>query len=170
MNEHERAKSSTIKSLRLFLRFRAKMHRARHAAPNPLIIVEPCAGLANRMRAIASGLWLKNKVNVDLLVNWIPDELFNCPYELIFENNNNFTTICENRFFKHVKGTSKATLAANIRNKFMGIDYCIKKGDVDVFNMIRAGKLDILEMARKSKVMYIQTYYEFGDNLFAFKS
>lgn len=157
-----------IKSLRQFLRHRAKIHRARHDAPNHLIIVEPFGGLANRMRVIASGLWLKNKVNGNLLVIWVSDECINCPYELIFESNENIKTIRENPCIKHVKETSKATLAANIINKFIGIDYCIKERDF--LDLIWPGKLDILAIASSSKVIYIQTCEEFGDNLFAFKS
>jgi len=161
-----------LKSVGKYLRYRSEIIRERRNARNHLIIVEPFGGLANRMRVIASGIWLKNKIEGDLVVIWSPDQSLNCPYELIFENNENFKIIRMNDYIKNVRATNQAdwieTTKSGIVNKFMGIDYCIKECDFP--NLIKFGKIDILEVARKNKVIYFQTCQEFGDGQFAYKS
>jgi hypothetical protein len=149
----------------------AKAGQKREDASKRTIILEPFGGLANRMRVIASGIWLKNEINADLEVAWIATEEINCPYKLIFETNEAFRLVPKKKYNKYVRSTNQANLIKRITasaiNKLIGIDYCIKEDDFD--GLIWAGKLDIVEVARKNKSIYFQTCEEFGDNLSAFK-
>lgn len=50
-----------------------------------MLYVEPCGGLCNRMRVIASGLNLAKQYNEKIKVIWRLDKGLNCRFEDIFE-------------------------------------------------------------------------------------
>jgi len=137
-----------------------------------LIILEPMGGLANRMRVIASGLWLKEKLRTDLVVIWNENYELSCPYNLLFEENDIFLIRQKARKYHYVKTSNQTSLsqklATKIINKLIGVDYCIQ--EPDFYNLIWKGKLDMCNAVKKHKVTYIQTCQEFGDNLFAFQN
>jgi len=153
-----------LKSVGQYLRHWAEIIRERRSSRNHLVIVEPSSGLANRLRVMASAIWLKKKINGDLVIVWSPDQTLNCPYEQIFENNDHFKVIRMSDYLRDMRTTKQATwvkaIKARIVNKFMGIDYCIKERD----------NLDIVEIAEKNKVVYFQTCQRFSDDLSALKS
>jgi hypothetical protein len=136
-----------------------------------MVILEPFGGLANRMRVIASGIWLKEKLKTALIVFWNENYELNCPYNLLFEEDELISVRHKERKYNYVRSSNQPsaakTISANIVNKIIGVNYCIR--EPDFHSLVWAGKLDIYEAARKNKVTNIQTCQEFGDNLFAFK-
>ena len=136
-----------------------------------MIILEPLGGLANRMRVIASGIWLKNKLNTELEVIWHENYELTCPYSSLFEPDSMFRIVSKQKKYDYVKSSNQLKmidkLRAKIGNKLLNIDYCIQEQDFST--LIWTGKLDIYESVKKHKYIYIQTCQEFGDNLFAFQ-
>ena len=136
-----------------------------------MILLEPMGGLANRMRVIASGIWLIGKLKTELVVIWNENYELNCPYNLLFEESGIFSVRQKVKKYNYIKTSNQITLSkklsTKIINKLIGIDYCIQ--ELDFYNLIWTGKLDIYEAAKKHRVTYIQTCQEFGDNLFAFQ-
>ena len=136
-----------------------------------MIILEPLGGLANRMRVIASGVGLMRKLNTQLTVIWNENYELNCPYNLLFENDEAFNIRQKERKYSYIKTSNQTTLSKRIStsiiNKLIGVDYCIQ--EPDFFNLIWTNKLDIFEAAKKHRITYIQTCQEFGDNSFAYQ-
>ncbi|MDR6944695.1 hypothetical protein [Mucilaginibacter pocheonensis] len=137
-----------------------------------MIIIEPIGGLANRMRVIASGIWLKGILNTDLTIIWNENYELNCPFDLLFENSDAFKIISKPISYRYLKpsnevGLIKRTLFS-LRNKLIGIDYCIIEGNFPSNTWIGINILSILS-AQKDKNIYIQTCQEFGDNIPSFK-
>lgn len=136
-----------------------------------LIIVEPFGGLANRMRVIASGIWLKNQIKGNLDVIWKETEEINCPFELIFEENREFRTIAKKQFSNRLLPTNQPDsikrIKANLINRLCGVNYCVFEHDFA--NLIWPGKLNLIEVASKNKTVYFRTCQEFGENLPIFK-
>jgi hypothetical protein len=135
-----------------------------------MLIIEPLGGLANRMRVIASGIWLKKKLGTGLVVIWNENYELNCPYNLLFEENPAFTIRQKGRKYNYIKTSNQTTLvrriSAAVTNKLIGIDYCVL--DNDFYNLVFTNKLDVYQAAKKHRVTYIQTCQAFGENLFAF--
>lgn len=50
------------------------------------LIINPIGGLANRMRAIASGVALADKLDIDREIVWTCNSDLRCRFELLFEN------------------------------------------------------------------------------------
>jgi len=128
-------------------------------------------GLANRMRFIASAIWLKEQLDTRLTVIWNENYELNCPYNQLFETAEAFQVKPVSRMNGYIKSTNQAVgiqqSLINITNNLLGINYCIT--EPDFHNLVWTGKLDILETARRHKNIYIKTCQEFGDNQFAFK-
>jgi hypothetical protein len=136
-----------------------------------VIIIEPLGGLANRMRVIASAIWLKEQLKTGLTVIWNENFELNCPYSALFEDHGMFLIRPKARKYHYIKTTNQNTLPGKIKssliNRLIGIDYCIK--EQDFHDLIWTGKLDIYEIAKRHRTVYIQTCQEFGDNAFAFR-
>ena len=136
-----------------------------------MIIIEPLGGLANRMRVIASGIWLKQKLRTNLVVIWKENHELNCPYNLLFEDSQAFIIHPKERKYNYIRSSNQLTpakrISAAVINKFIGIDYCIL--DHDFYNLVFTNKLDVCEAAKRHGVTYIQTCQAFGENLFAFE-
>lgn len=134
-----------------------------------MIIIEPLGGLANRMRVIASGLWLKCKLNTELIIVWNVNYELNCPYHLLFEPGD-FKIVAKKRNYRYIRSSHQNNAFQNLKsytlNKFAGIDYCITEKDFP--ELIWQNKIDITKIACKN--IYIQTCQEFGDNMQWFKS
>lgn len=131
-----------------------------------MITIEPLGGLANRMRVIASGIWLKNRLNTDLTVIWNENYELNCPYHQLFEPSTEFNIIAKPTKYRYIKSTHQTKLTdrwrVSVTNNLLGIDYCIQEHDFH--QLIWLGKLDIFQEAKKHKRIYIQTCQEFGDS------
>lgn len=136
-----------------------------------MILLEPLGGLANRLRVIASGIWLKKKLETKLVVIWNENYELRCPYNLLFEDCGIFYIKKKERKYNYIETSSQANAIKKYTfstiNKFIGVDFCIQ--EQDFYRLIWKNKLDIFETAKKHKVTYIQTCQEFGDNSFAFQ-
>lgn len=136
-----------------------------------MITIEPTGGLANRMRVIASGIWLKDQLSTGLTVVWNLNDELNCPFGDLFEPLTGVSIIAKPTKYYRLRRSNQPTGFAQSKTKainaLLGIDYCIQ--EIDFHELIWPGKLDILETAKKNKHLYIQTCQEFGDNLYAFK-
>ncbi|SNR76068.1 hypothetical protein SAMN06265371_111103 [Lutibacter agarilyticus] len=132
-----------------------------------MIILEPKGGLANRMRVIASGLWLSNKTHKDVKLVWnLKDEL-NCDFYELFKPIDSLSYVeAKKKKYYYVEATNQQKLNKKIKawfvNKLINIDYCIKEKDFE--NLIWNNKIDILSISKKHKNIYFQTCQEFGEN------
>lgn len=136
-----------------------------------MITIEPLGGLANRMRVITSGIWLKEKTGAELRVIWNENNELNCPYKLLFDDSDFFKIKGKNLLYKYLKRSNRTDAAekrkANVNNYLLGVDYCIIEEDFP--NLIFNDNLDLLQIAKKHRHVYIQTCQEFGDNQQYFK-
>ncbi|TSD65871.1 hypothetical protein FFF34_000280 [Inquilinus sp. KBS0705] len=136
-----------------------------------MITAEPFGGLANRMRVIASCIALKQVLKTQLTIVWNENAELNCPYHLLFEDEGIFNIRPKNkldyhtRSLNHMSGLQK--LKTKLVNKITGINYTLN--DSDILNLVLPGKLDIHEVVRQNKNVYIQTCQEFGVADMAYK-
>lgn len=136
-----------------------------------MITLEPQGGLANRMRTIASGLWLMKESNQELEVIWNLNEDLNCNFDILFNQIQDVSIIDkrEKDFFVHHTNHPKLNkrIKGYFKNRLLGIGYCIN--ETDFYNLIWKNKIAIDEIARKNKNIYIRTCQEFGSNYNEFK-
>lgn len=136
-----------------------------------MIILEPLGGLANRMRVIASGIWLKRQLDTELLVIWKENYELNCSFNDLFEPIPDIQLVPKSQKFQFLKPTNQPSrlqrLKAKCFNTLLGVGYFIDDNDFSA--RIWPEKLDILTTAKKHKTIYIQTCQEFGDNINAFQ-
>jgi len=135
------------------------------AAKN-FIIIEPHGGLANRMRVIASGLWLAGILNKKIKLIWNLDNGLNCSFTELFENIENIECIEKNITYKFIRSVENKPnylkwiiLILNIlsaRKYILFEDSLVKR--------IRKGEQDIIALASKNKTLYFRTCEEFGSN------
>lgn len=130
-----------------------------------VILLEPQGGLANRMRVIASGIALKEKINARLTIIWNENYELRCPYEMLFEDGPHFTLIKKQKKHNYIRSLSGLPTAKKtayfLYHKLLGIGKVIQEADFP--NLIWSGKLDIAETAKKYDTIYIQTCQEFGN-------
>lgn len=131
-----------------------------------MLIVEPIGGLANRMRVIASALWLQKQMNCELKCIWNENYELNAPINKLLKEINGLSFIPKPKRWKYLKSTNQRNNIkrhiANIVNKSLSIDYCIKQKDFTRY--VWKNKINIAEVAGSYKNLYIQTCEEFGDN------
>lgn len=131
-----------------------------------MITLEPLGGLANRMRVIASGLWLMKESNQELEVIWNLNEDLNCNFDVLFNQIQDVSIIDKRRKDFYVHHTNHPNfykrIKAYFRNKLLGVGYCIK--EIDFYNLILKNKKRIDKIAKNNKNIYIATSQEFGDN------
>ncbi len=122
-------------------------------------------GIANRMRVIASGLWLADILNkqVKLIWNILPE--LNSTFEELFEPIENIEIINKKFTFRYFRSTYRKnkikTLIIRFINYFLAVNYNILE-DADIMK-IRNGKLDIITLRRSNKTLYFRTCAEFGN-------
>jgi hypothetical protein len=136
-----------------------------------MITLEPQGGLANRMRVIASGLWLMKESNQELEVIWNLNEDLNCNFDLLFHYMQDISIIDKREKDFYVCHTNHPKLNKRIKgyfkNRLLGMGYCIN--EPDFYNLIWKNKMAIDKIARKNKNIYISTCQEFGSNYNEFK-
>lgn len=127
-----------------------------------MIILEPLGGLANRMRVLASALTASKESNNKLVVVWNLNTELNCDFDTIFEsipgvkfreNNANYKLLHRSNqanYYKRIK--------AKVRNKILGIDYCVTEGDVKDKDFNKK----IVQIITKNRNVHIATNHEFG--------
>lgn len=130
-----------------------------------MIYLEPQGGLANRLRVIANGIWLKHKLNTRLCVIWNETHELNCPYRLLLEPIADFTIIPKKRVFDFVTRTvqsdNKSRIKAKLKNSIARVDICITDADYPL--------TDVYETVRHHKRIYIKTCQRFTDSIDEFK-
>ena len=130
-----------------------------------MIILEPQGGLANRMRVIASGIWLKEILNRELVVIWNENYEVNCPYDLLFEPSSLFSVARKPLKYRYIRSTygvsQLAKFNAVVINSLIRAGHLLKEKDFHEY--IWPGKIDILEIVKSHKKIYIQTCQAFGD-------
>lgn len=133
-----------------------------------MIIIEPFGGLANRMRVIASGLWLQDKLNCKLICFWLENKDLNSPFNLLFENINELSITSKHKKYNYVKATHQEKyykkIITNGINKMINIDYCLNEADFLKSIRSKNKKIDVLDIAQNNKNIYLKTCEEFGDN------
>ena len=136
-----------------------------------MITLEPIGGLANRMRAIASAIWLMKESNQELEVIWNLNEDLNCSFDVLFNRILNVSIIVKREKHYYVHHTNHPEfykrIKAYFRNRLLGINYCVK--EIDFYNLLPKSKLPLDKIAKKNKNIYITTSQEFGDNHNEFK-
>ncbi|SEO49157.1 hypothetical protein SAMN05192574_108277 [Mucilaginibacter gossypiicola] len=130
-----------------------------------MIYLEPQGGLANRLRVIANGIWLKRMLNTQLCIIWNETHELNCPYHLLLEPIADFTIIPKKRVFDFVTRTvqpdKKSTVKAKLKNFIARVDICITDADYQL--------ADVYETVRHHKRIYIKTCQRFTDSIDEFK-
>ncbi|HVM87581.1 MAG TPA: hypothetical protein VMT76_05300 [Puia sp.] len=133
------------------------------------IIVEPLAGLANKLRVIESAVSLSKDMNGSTQVNWITDWQMRAAYHELFEPSEYFTVtrsgkykFCRSSF--SLKGFKKPL--ANIINRVSGIDMAFN--DVDIAAHVRPGEWDIRSLIQNRKNIYIHSCHDFYPYRFRF--
>ena len=124
-----------------------------------MIYIEPFGGLANRMRVIASGLWLKEKMKTELTIIWKQTDELNCPFNELFQSSELFKVRSKKRFEYQIK-SSYGNLKTQLVNKLLGIDLCLT--DSDLHQHVFSGDADILGLVKTKKNIYIQTCQDFS--------
>ena len=125
-----------------------------------MIYIEPLGGICNRLRAIASAIWLSEKISKPLTVIWNVNKEFNITFESLFQPVKEFKLIGKSGKFQNVKSSNqksniKRLLGKGI-NKFYGIDYCIKEMEIKNY------KEDYFESLKRFNTIYIVTCEQFG--------
>jgi len=135
------------------------------------IILEPHGGLANRMRVIASGIWLSNILQKKIKLIWNLNADLNCPFEELFEPIENIKIVEKKiryRFFRSVK---QENIFKQIIRRFVKVlissNYIIIE-DAGI-SKIKAGEIDILTLSKAYRTLYINTCEEFGNITDEFK-
>ncbi len=128
------------------------------------IILEPHSGLANRMRVIASGLWLGDMVHKKIKLVWNLNDDLNCPFEELFEPIEDIEIINKKFKYRFLRIVEQENIFKRLTRKytvaFLMRDY-ISFDDVGV-KKIRAGEIDILDLSNASKTLYFNTCESFG--------
>lgn len=137
-----------------------------------MIIIEPFGGLANRMRVIASGLWLQKKLDCKLTCIWPQNQDLYAGFDDLFEDIDGLNIIQKSYKYKYLKSTqfkknSKFYLARFI-NKLIGVDYYIK--ELDYVDQVWTEEIDIVSISEKYRNVYVKTCEEFGDNYSEFQN
>ncbi|MCH6236503.1 hypothetical protein [Cognataquiflexum rubidum] len=126
-----------------------------------MIYIEPFGGICNRLRAIASAVWLSKQLNKPLTVIWQVNEDLNTSFESLFQLPGEFRVVENSRSFQNIKNSKqnnalKAGLSSII-NKFYGVDFCIK--EIEIKNYSNSYFTEL----KKYKNIYINTCEQFGE-------
>ena len=129
------------------------------------IVVEPHGGLANRMRVIASCLWLGEITQREVKMIWNLGPELNCPFEELFEPIQNLEIINKKiwyRSFRYVKRENVVKQAARkLVRSISGKDFLIFEDDDIKAIRERKDDLKILDLTTKS--LYFFTCEWFGN-------
>ncbi|MFZ4400849.1 MAG: hypothetical protein ACOYO1_12505 [Bacteroidales bacterium] len=133
---------------------------------NSEIIIEPQGGLANRMRVIASGLWLGDITDQKIKLIWNCNRDLNAVFEELFETLENIELINKKRkyfFFRSDKyrNTFKR-LIIHFLNFIFAKGYVIFE-DADIIKNFQNGKY-FLNLREIDKILYFRICQEFGEN------
>ena len=136
-----------------------------------MIYLEPNYGLANRLRVIASGLDLRDKVRKELIIIWPKTFELNCAFGDLFTPISNVTVIDKPLYFHLLKDSDQAgdfkKRMAWLVNKAFNIDYCVKEDEGMVLS--QGGAKDAYKTSGLYKSVYIKTCGEFTSDISYYK-
>lgn len=136
------------------------MSSAPQAGP---LLVEPFAGLGNRMRVVASAVMLASTVQRPLEIYWIPRTDLNASFDELFDRTPAFTVfedLGRLRWTRRTHQTARVRrLAAAVANRIAGVSCCIGEND---FPRIWRGEINLLALAKRERRLYIKTCEELG--------
>lgn len=123
------------------------------------LFLEPNYGLANRLRAMASGLELAKELNRQLIIVWLNDHELNCPFEELFLPIPDTVFINKPYLWQFTKKSQQnnpiTKLIVYLINKSLGFDYCAKELDISFFQ--KNSKNNIYKINKIYKNIFIQT-------------
>lgn len=126
---------------------------------NKRVIIEPMGGLGNRMRVIASVLQLQKKQHFELICIWNEKSELNAPFTELFEEISGMTIETKKLRYKWLRSSIQKNtflrIFANVINKTLGIDFCIKQTDFN--NNGDLLQAELLKQSKKNQSIYIQT-------------
>jgi len=138
---------------------------------NKDIILEVYGGLGNRMRVIASGIWLAKQSNKSILLIWDENKDLNCPFEELFDSIPNLKCISKKKVYFLFRSALKKPfwkrLIISCINVLLSSKFIIIE-DADV-KMIQHNEIDILALSKSVKTLYFRTCEEFGNNYNEYK-
>jgi len=128
------------------------------------IILEPHGGLANRMRVIASGLWLGRVMHKNIKLIWRQTPDLDCPFGEVFEPVAGIDLIKKQFRFRFFGSRKESMILKRMIILPVG---AMVSGNYQVVEdpgvkKIRAGEMDVLAMAGERKILYFKTCEEFG--------
>jgi hypothetical protein len=127
------------------------------------LLVEPFAGLGNRMRVVSSAVVLASTVQRPLEIYWIPRSDLNASFDDLFERTKTFSVFEKLGRLRWTRRTHQTAgirrLAAAIANRVAGVSCCIGEND---FPHIWRGEIDLLALAERERRLYIKTCEELG--------
>jgi hypothetical protein len=133
------------------------------------IIIQPRAGLANRMRLISSCLYLKHKFQAEMKMIWDVDSGLNARYEDLFELNQDillldnwskYRLIVKNKKLLSNKFAAVKLLSKGwnqLVSKFIGVDYCLFDED------LKKGYAFVKTILEKNDTVFFYSCEEFVD-------
>lgn len=127
-----------------------------------MIILEPLGGLANRMRVVASALSASKESINKLVIIWNLNTELNCDFNTLFESIPGVEFRENNINYKFLHRSNQAhyykRIKAKVRNKILGIDYCVTEGDVKDKDFNKK----IVQIITNNRNVHIATNHEFG--------
>ncbi len=130
-----------------------------------MILIKPIGGLANRMRVVASALWLSNITKNTVKLIWNINEELYCEFNDLFRPIDNIE-LNENIKYNYIRQYSPKYklkhLAASTFNKLINVDFCITES----FFLSQAinHEKQLIKMAKNYNKTFIETCQQFGDS------
>ncbi len=130
-----------------------------------MIYIELSAGLANRMRALASGIAIAKKLNTKLICIWIENNELNARFDQLFEKIDGIEFRTKKKKYNYLKFSNQKKLhrkiLAKLINKIIGIDYNLKEKDILKIPSENRREF-IIDEAKKHKNVYLRTCEQYG--------
>ena len=140
--------------------------KTQNANLHGMLYLEPTYGLANRMRAIASGLELAQKTKKKITLVWVNDSELNCSFQELFQPIDALPIKIKPVLWQFTKNSKQDKfifkLTTKLVNKAMGFDYCVKEIDGEALR--QGGKWNIHNIVNQYKSVYVQTCADFMEN------
>jgi hypothetical protein len=130
-----------------------------------MIYIETTGGLANRMRALASGISISKELDTELVCIWVENSELNASFEQIFEKIKGVDFRTKSKKLSYLKFSNQANLykriLAKIINKLIGINFYLKEKDILKLSSEDRREF-IINAVKKHKRVYLKTCEQYG--------
>lgn len=131
-----------------------------------MIIIEPQEGLANRLRVIASGLWMRERKNGELYVIWREKPELNCNFGDLFLPVPGIHFITPSFYHRLIRlsfqlNPVKRRLVKTV-NKWCGVDLCIN--DIFLKHHVKSDYAYLCSTIDANENIYFRGCYGFGES------